>query len=423
MSGFGRSMVVALAVSVALAGTAGAQDGADAEPRRVDDPAVTAELAWHLDEIGAPTAWRSSLGAGTTVAIVDSGVDLGHPDLAGQVVESVSCVGAAGDPDACFPAAGSADADSHGTHVAGIVAARADDGLGVAGVAPRARLLAVRTLTPDCSEPGCLPVGDTADVAAGVRWSVAHGADVVNLSLTASHRLGPDLTAALEEAWEAGVVSVLAAGNGSATAPQLDPPKAVLVTATDRSGALAAYAPPVDGAVLGVAAPGGAEGDSAATCRVGAVPGGIISTSARDRGDGSGYACLAGTSMAVPQVSAGLALLRSMGFSRDQAVDRLLGTARPGSGLGAGRIDLAAATAAPLPPGVTATEQRFETATPSPEVRSASTGPFATAPTRRRTVPLWLWLVLGGLVAGLAADVALRLVARSRRLRPDRPGG
>ena len=349
--------------------------------------------------------------------MIDSGVDTGHPDLAGQVVESVSCVGAAGDPARCtaVEADDGSVADGHGTHVAGLLAARANDHLGVAGVAPRARLLAVRTLTPDCTESGCLPVGDTADVAAGGRWSVAHGADIVNLSLTASHRLGPDLSAAIEEAWAAGAVPVLAAGNRTGTARFLESPSAILVTATDRSGRRASYAPDITGVPFGVATPGGADGDTAASCRVGARPTGLISTSARSRGDRSGYACLAGTSMAVPQVSGGLALLLSMGFDREQAIDRLLGTARPGPGLGAGRIDLRAATAGPLPPEVRARREHYATAAAAPEVQAASTGPFATPPSPRLSVPPWLLVVLGGLATGLVADIGLRISARRHR--------
>lgn len=408
-----------LATGALVAGPIGAGDaGAGTRPARsVDDPAVTSGLAWHLEAVGAPVAWRSSLGAGITVAVVDSAVDAGHPDLNGQVIESVSCVGADGDPGRCRAVASSSgpSGDAHGTHVAGILAARADDGIGSAGVAPRARLLAVQTLVPDCAETGCLPVGTTADVAAGVRWSVAHGAQVINLSLTAGHRLGSELASALEEAWAAGATPVLSAGNRGSVTEFRESPRAIMVTATTRSGSRAPYGPDVDRSPLGVAAPGGTEGDTAATCRVGATPGGLVSTSSRAGGDGSGYACLAGTSMAAPQVSGGLALLLSMGFTRDQAIDRLLGTARPGPGLGAGEIDLAAATSPPLPAGVRARTDRFATAAPSPEVQAASTGPFASprrAPGRR--VPSWQLMLLGGLAAALAADLVYRVTTRRR---------
>ncbi len=401
---------------VALVGAVPALEGDGRSPRGVDDPAVTSGLAWHLEATDAAFAWRSSLGVGTTVAIVDSGIDADHPDLAGQVVRSVSCIGAAGDPDRCATVGADDGVPStdHGTHVAGLVAARADDGIGVAGVAPRSKLLIARALGADCAASGCVPVGDTADVAAAVRWSVANGADVVNLSLTSGRRLGPELAAAIEEAWAAGAAPVLAAGNRSNVIGFGEVPSAIVVTATARSGERAPYAPRVDGSPLGVAAPGGIDGDTERSCRIGGVPEGIISTSSR-AGDGSGYACLAGTSMAAPQVSGGLALLLSMGFTRDQAVDRLLGTARPGAGLGAGEIDLAAATAPPLPRGVVDRPSRFDTGAPQTEAAAVSTGPFATTsvgPGER--VPRWLWVPLGGLVAGLVVDVAYRLHERRR---------
>ena len=383
---------------VAPLGAVPGQAGDERSPRAVDDPAVTSGLAWHLEATDVAFAWRSSLGVGTTVAIVDSGVD-------------------AGDPDRCATVGADDDVPStdHGTHVAGLVAARADDGIGVAGVAPRSKLLIAQALGADCAASGCVPVGDTADVAAAVRWSVANGAQVVNLSLTSGRRLGPELAAAIEEAWGAGAVPVLAAGNRSNVIGFGDAPSAMVVTATTRSGERAPYAPRVDTSPLGVAAPGGIDGDTEQSCRLGGVPDGIISTSARAGGDGSGYACLAGTSMAAPQVSGGLALLLSMGFTRDQAVDRLLGTARPGAGLGAGEIDLAAASASPLPRGVVDRPSRFDTGGPQAEAAAVSTGPFApteVGPGER--VPRWLWVLLGGLVAGLVVDVAYRLHERRR---------
>lgn len=417
------SIIAALGIVPAAAAFAAVPPGS---PRRaVDDPAVTSGLAWQLDATGTRTAWRRSLGAGTTVAVIDSRVEVDHPDLAGQVAGSVSCRGADGDPDRCRarPAGDETAGDAHGTHVAGLLAARADDGIGVAGVAPRARLLVVEALARECDRTACTPVGDTADVAAGVRWAVANGADIVNLSLTAGNRLGPELTDAVDEAWAAGAVTVLAAGNDGDLGGFADEPRALVVTATVRTGDRAPYAPDVDASPLGVAAPGGSEGDDASTCRVGAAPVGIVSTSALASGDGSGYACLAGTSMAVPQVSGGLALLRSMGFTRDQAVERLLGSARPGPGLGAGAIDLAGAVAPPYPDGVAPRPSTFATAAPPSPAVASSAGPFApTSTPAPRRLPAWLLAVAGGLVAGTVADLAYRYHER-RSTRPAATGG
>ncbi len=411
---------------VAVAVTAAVSLGlAPPAPRTVDDPAVTSRLAWHLDAIGARTAWRAAVGLGVTVAIVDSGVDLGHPDLLGQVVGSVSCLGAAGDPARCVANAGNTDHDGHGTHIAGLVAARADNGLGVAGVAPRARILAIRALHSGCGAPGCLPSGEAADVAAGVRYATAHGAAVINLSLTAVP-LGTELAAAIAEAWSTGVITVLAAGNHGGVGRFRGSSRALVVTATDRSGRRAPYAADLTGVALGVAAPGGNSGDTLGSCHMGGSPVGIVSTYARREGDGSGYTCLAGTSMAVPQVSGALALLLSMGYDRDAALERLLDTARPGPGLGAGSIDLTAAVAGPLPHGVRARIESLDNGRPADPVAAAASGPFAPdqpAPQPLDGVPRWLLMVVGGLSAGLAADLFLRITApwRHRRRRARLP--
>lgn len=397
-----------------------AQDDDDRSGRQVSDPAVISGLAWHLGRIGASKAWEAGLGTDVVVAVIDSGVDVTHPDLEHQVIESVSCIGAAGDPGRCQLELPGTGAETHGTHVAGLIAARADDRIGVAGVAPRAQLLVVRTLQTACAtEADCRLAGDTDDVAAGVRWATAAGADVINLSLT-TPRLGAELGDALAVAWDAGVVPVLAAGPRSSAAGFFDHSTSLLVTATDRSGALAEFAPFLGPDAPGLAAPGGAEGDTAATCVVGGSPLGLISTAARTEGDGSGYTCLSGTSMAAAMVSGSIAVLLSMGYQPVDAVDRLAATARPGAGLGAGEIDLAAATAAPHGSGVEAKSDSFDTGAPSAEVTAATSGPFQGAqrdPARRGPGPLVL--VLGGLAVLVLGDLVLRV--RSRRQREREP--
>lgn len=417
-----RPVAALLLIAVALAALSNqpvratqASDG-----REVDDPAVTEDLAWHLEEIGAPLAWRSGLGTGVVVAVIDSGVDATHPDLDHQVTQSVSCLGAEGDPERCRVESPGSGAETHGTHVAGLIAARADDGVGVAGVAPRARLLVVRALRTSCpTADDCRLIGSTDDVAAGVRWAVDAGADVINLSLT-SPRLGAELESALAQAWDAGVVPVLAAGPQSDAADFFGPSAAVVVTATARGGALADHAPFLSADAPGMASPGGNEGDSPRTCRVGGAPLGLLSTAARSEGDGSGYSCLTGTSMAAAVVSGSLAVLISMGHPPEQALDRLIATSRPGSGLGAGAIDLAAATSGPHPPGVSATEDSFDTGAPPAEVSAATTGPFR-AIQEDRSDPRSdrLVLVLVGLAAIIIGDLASRIWSRRRREASD----
>jgi subtilisin family serine protease len=323
---------------------AGAQGG--------DDPVRAQGLQWPLDRIGAEAAWGRARGKGITIAVVDSGVDLDHEDLQAQIVGHVSCIGADGDPRRCQGSG--QDDNGHGTHVAGIAAAASGNGRGIAGVAPDARILAVRVLADSCGGEGCQAEGTAADVAAGIRWAVANGADVINLSLgggAIQSALGCAFCDAIEEAWAEGVVSVVAAGNDAILPAGFGSTPAVVVTATTRDDTRATYSNRNDSVLQDarwpVAAPGGEAESDPADCGTGGTPKGVLSTYL---GDGpGGYACLAGTSMAAPHVTGGLALLRSTGLGPEASIDRLLGTAvdlgSPGrdNTYGWGRIDLARA--------------------------------------------------------------------------------
>src|SRR5207247_7126716 len=117
-------------------------------------------------------AWgRGVKGAGVTIAVVDTGVDLNHPDLASHLVAGKDLV--AGKTD-CPP--GPQDEYGHGTHVAGIAAAVTNNGIGVAGTAPDASIMPVRVLDPSGS-------GDIDTIIAGIKYAADHGAKVINRSL------------------------------------------------------------------------------------------------------------------------------------------------------------------------------------------------------------------------------------------------
>jgi subtilisin family serine protease len=166
-------------------------------------PPTAAETSrqYFLQQIGAARSWAAgAAGAGITVAVLDSGVDRSHQDLAGQVVAQADCTGKRG----CTTKVPSTTPYWHGTHVAGVVAAAAN-GKSVVGVAPRAKLLDVRVLDASGN-------GDTAMVAAGVEWAVAHGARILNLSI-GSPGDDPALHAAIRRAAARGVLVVTAAGN------------------------------------------------------------------------------------------------------------------------------------------------------------------------------------------------------------------
>src|SRR5581483_781899 len=164
------SLVGVLVVAVFAAGATAAPAPAAAAasaPKPPDDPVFP--LQWNLQAIGAPSAWATATGQGTVIAIVDSGVEVDHEDLASKIVGHVSCLGTNGSPSQCTPNAG-VDDDGHGTHA--------------------------------------------ADVAAGIRYAADHGATVINLSLgnTTQSVFGPAFSAAIRYAWSKGVISVVAAG-------------------------------------------------------------------------------------------------------------------------------------------------------------------------------------------------------------------
>ena len=164
---------------------------------------------WNLEKIGAPDAWSRTTGAKVRVGIVDAGIDLAHEDLAGRVVAATSCLKSKGDPAQCT--GNGQDDVGHGTHVAGIVAANRDNGIGVAGVAPDAELVVAKV----ADSGGGISI---EDANAGIRWVVDHGARVVNLSLgdfifVRTAAFGTRLAEGIEYAWKKGAVPVIASGN------------------------------------------------------------------------------------------------------------------------------------------------------------------------------------------------------------------
>lgn len=155
--------------------------------------ATDQHLPWGVDRIDADMVRIYNKGAGVRVAIVDTGIDLDHPDL--HVAGGATFVGGTSSAD---------DDNGHGTHVAGIVAAL-DNGLGVIGVAPEAALYAVKVLNHNGE-------GYTSDLIRGIEWAVDNNMQVVNMSLAAS---GPstELQQACDVAFQSGVILVSVAGN------------------------------------------------------------------------------------------------------------------------------------------------------------------------------------------------------------------
>ena len=278
---------------------------------------------WNLDVVKAGEAHRVSTGTGVTVAVVDSGVQGSHPDLSGSVIDG---------PDLIENDAIPNDEHGHGTNVAGIIGARAGNGIGLDGAAPGVKILAIRVLNENNA-------GNTEQEAAGVNAAVAGGAQVINLSLSPGPNVATQLlpssalVQAIERAANAGVVVSAAAGNDGVPlcAQPLLATKILCVGAVNRSlsrTSYSNYAVRVD-----MVAPGG-------DARAGEA---IISTQL-----GGGYSAMAGTSQATPHVAAAAALLVSLGLRGRAVIDRLEQTATPlgnPTQLGRGLLNMAAAVA------------------------------------------------------------------------------
>jgi thermitase len=286
---------------------------------------------WGLDVIQADAAHATSTGSGAVVAVIDTGVFAGHEDLAGRLLPGYDFVDDDSTPQD--------DVDGHGTHVTGIVAADAGNGVGIEGVAPGAKVLPIRVLDNEGSGTG-------EGVAKGIDYAVAHGADVINLSLGGSAIdtvLGGDdaFTKAVQNALSKGVVVIAAAGND--TVPFCEQPSVegplLCVGAIDRNEMRTFYSSSGDLVAPGGSALGGPDED-------------ILSTF----NDGK-YATIAGTSQATPHVAGVAALLVSLGLHGKAVTDRILATARdagpagPDDVFGAGILDAKAAVAGLAAPG------------------------------------------------------------------------
>jgi thermitase len=157
---------------------------------------------WALSHINIDQLWQStSGGSGVLVAVLDTGIDSGHEDLSGKV---------AGEANFSNSLVAN-DLYGHGTHIAGIIAAYRDNGLGVVGVAPQSRLLNVKVAEDDgrCR---------ASAVAQGIIWAVDKGAQVINVSIEIREPSAA-LEAAVNYAWENGAIVIAAAGNEGSQSP------------------------------------------------------------------------------------------------------------------------------------------------------------------------------------------------------------
>ena len=263
-----------------------------------DEPEPLAQtLPWGVDRIDAELAWSTSTGAGVKVAVVDTGIDMDHPDLVANLKGGFNAIAVKGrykDPNDFD------DDHGHGSHCAGIIAA-VDNDIGVVGVAPEAWLYGVKVLAKNGS-------GQTSDCIEGIEWCTDNGMDVISMSWgsTSYDQALADTCAA---AWAAGAVLVGAAGNSGVESPDLYPAgysSVMAISATDSSDNIASFSN--YGSEIELGAPG------------------VYIYSCYKEG---GYVTMSGTSMACPHVSgvAALVLAAFPSYTNDQVRQHLWDTA------------------------------------------------------------------------------------------------
>lgn len=279
----------------------------------IEEPNDTlfARYQWNLPLIHAESGWTLTKGSGDCiVAVVDTGVDLTHPDLKDRLISGYNAVDSSKKP---------ADDVGHGSHVAGIIAATVNNSRGIAGLTWNNPIMPVKVLDSSGA-------GNAYNVAEGVIWATDHGAKVINMSL-GNYAESSFLHDAIKYAYNHDVVLVAATGNDNSGDPGYPAayPEVLAVAATDNNSTKASFSN--HGSYVDVAAPGV----------------NIASTYLNNQ-----YASLSGTSMASPHATALAALIRSvnpkltnkevMDIIRNTAID--LGAAGRDDDYGSGQIDV-----------------------------------------------------------------------------------
>ena len=240
-----------------------------------DDP----ETSWGVDCIDAEKVHPRFTGEGVRVAVIDTGIDYSHPDLAPNYYGGYDFVNGDTDP---------MDDNGHGTHVAGVIAAVDNDDIIVVGVAPDAEIYALKALNNQSN-------GQISDINAAIDWAIEHDMDIISMSLGGSGDF-TSMRRICQKAHDEGIVLVAAAGNdhgGNVSYPAAYD-SVIAVSAMEKNGSIAQFSN--TGPEIELAAPGVS----------------ILSTYMDD-----GYASIAGTSMATPHVSGVAALLLSADGTMD----------------------------------------------------------------------------------------------------------
>jgi len=363
---------------------------------------------WALALVGAPCAWEHTIGSpDVTVAVVDSGVDMHHPDLVDRLRDDGrDFVDGDDDPS---------DENGHGTNVAGIIAATIDNNEGGVGLAPGVKILPVRVMN-------ARGAGSDRSIARGIRFAADKGAQVINLSLGATLTIDADtvseqVTSAIRYAQDKGALVIVAAGNDFLPLENAivgENPDVLVVAATDQNDVKANFSN--SGPWIGITAPGVHILSTMPTYDVY-----LTSQVPREERFQNNYDYMTGTSQATPLVSAVAALLFSAHPDwdanqveqaiKDHAADisrQNVSLARDGF-LGSGRIDACQALGADLATAPTAVgaEQPVPTPTREPIESSAPAPTASPRPTPARTAVPAVIAVPEAPAAGTAANALL----------------
>ncbi|MFV2103769.1 type VII secretion-associated serine protease mycosin [Micromonospora sp. LOL_024] len=365
-----------------------------------DPGQVNTETPWHQRWLAPQRVWPLSTGAGVRVAVIDSGTDSSHPQLAGRVAVGFDAL--SGTPG------GDVDCVSHGTAVASIIAARRQDAVGFHGLAPDVTIVPIRVSERNANDAQSAD-GDAVTgpvFAQAIRRAVDDGADVINMSVTLYHP-DQDVRDAVRYAAEKDVLLVAAAGNEHQDGVRPDPvpyPAAyddvIGVGAIDQHGARLRQSQ--IGSYVDIVAPGAAV---VAATRL------------------AGHQTWDGTSFATPMVSATAALIRSAepALSAAQVTRRLLATADPARG------DASRGYGSGVLNPYRAVTERLTSETPvaQPPLPEVPHDAVAQARAQRWEVfarlGLWIGLTLAMVAVGVAVLAALLPRGRRTRWRPTRP--
>lgn len=312
-----------------------------------NDPSYTGGQQWALGKIQMPLAWDLARGQGAVIAVLDTGVDVNHPELQGRLLPGFSFTD---------DTTNVADNCGHGTHVTGIVAANTNNGVGIAGVAPEAQILPVKVM--ERYQVGVSCYGSYSDFAAGLIYATDHGARVVNMSFGGTTN-STTLANAIAYAADRGVLLVGAAGNNNSSTLFYPAAYTQVIAVAGTDGADARYASSNYGDWVDIAAP--------------AV--GVYSLYSN-----SSYTYMSGTSMAAPHVAgvAGLLLSQNPAYTAADLRALLQNNAddlgAPGFDpyFGWGRLNAyraltnSSSAPTPVPPTPTPTSAPTNTPTPTP---------------------------------------------------------